>query len=548
MNIKVKSIHRPVYRQSTANLNSRVFFIVFFILSFFLLGRLSLSAAETISRDEVLTKYEEVAHLTEKLNIHQEDVLQILPKLRLATSALFTENYLQANRFLDEALQDLSLINSQGTAHARRSFRLEWLELYWGIVQKFAIIALFAFLLVRLPYFRHMFCREHFPLISKIYLTLLLSVAAVFFAFFDVSRYGEAAWVFFDIQVIFVAAGGLLGGIWAGLMAGALVGAFRLILSPQFMFYALIILSVGIIAGFFARGIKTLRHTTWISLFAGGTIGAAHGIAVYGPMMGKLPGLYILMSILFLTFLEGGAIFVFMAIVSGVLDEDARRKMEQELLKTKLLFLQAQISPHFLFNALNTVSAICWREKAGEAQRLILHLAGFFRRALKHIDDRITIKEEMEYIDSYLELEKARYQERLTVIHDYQLSDGSWNVEIPFLVIQPLVENAIEHGIGTQEKGGTLSIVISEDEKNVRIDVIDDGAGTEKGKIEAILSGTRSSAKGGGIGLQNIHQRLIGLYGKEHGLQIETRPGEGMRVTVKIPASEKNIQKKQKAG
>lgn len=502
--------------------------------SFLLILAPVIFAQETISRDEVLKKYEEVTHLTEKLHIAQEDILQTMPKLRLATTALFQNNHVQANRFLDEALQDLKLMESQGEKYAKRTFRLEWLELYWGVVQKFILLALFAFVMVRLPYFRRRFLDQKFSLISKVYLVLLLVCAAIFFAFFDVSRYGEAAWVFFDIQIVFVSVAGLLGGFWAGLIAGILVAAFRIILSPQFMIYAAIVFSAGLIAGLFSRGIETLRKTARMSLFAGGAVGLLHGLAVYLPMAGKLPLLHIGLSILFLICLEGTAVFLFMAIVSGVLDEDARLKMEKELLKTKLAYLQAQISPHFLFNALSTIAAISRKEKSFESERLVIHLAGFFRRTIRRPEDEVTLKEEMSYIDSYMELEKARYMENLNVVKDYRLADELWDVETPFLIIQPLVENAIEHGISQKIDGGTLTIKIFSEKDDIHITVIDDGPGAEESKMTEVLNGEHVTEESG-IGVQNIHERLKALYGADYGLRIKTSPGAGMSVTVRIP-------------
>jgi sensor histidine kinase YesM len=239
-----------------------------------------------------------------------------------------------------------------------------------------------------------------------------------------------------------------------------------------------------------------------------------------------------------LRILEAGSIFVFFAVVSGVLKEEKRRVMENELLKTKLRFLQAQISPHFLFNALNTISAICNREKAPEASKLILHLANFFRRALKRIEEQITVAEELTYIDSYLELEKARFQERLKIVKKIKVSDESVETPIPFLVIQPLVENAIKHGISKKEEGGTLEIRVYEEAEMLIFEIHDDGIGCPDQKIKEILSSEKRE-HGAGIGLYNIDQRLRQIYGENFGLKFHTELDQGMTMKVMIPKSSK---------
>ena len=226
--------------------------------------------------------------------------------------------------------------------------------------------------------------------------------------------------------------------------------------------------------------------------------------------------------------------------------------MERELLETKLLFLQAQISPHFLFNALNTISAICHRENASEARRLILNLADFFRRALKRVDDKITLREEMGYIDAYLELEKARFQERLQIRKEFNLPEFLWEARIPFLVLQPIVENAIKHGISKKEAGGTLVIRLAMENQCLSVEVTDDGPGEDLAKIEKIIQG-RDVPADVGIGLQNINQRLIRLYGAESRLHFGGAPGHGFSVQVRLPLealglNSENMLNKQKRG
>jgi len=274
------------------------------------------------------------------------------------------------------------------------------------------------------------------------------------------------------------------------------------------------------------------------SLLAGMTVGFLHGAAIYLPLWNLLPSFYIVTSIVFIMVLEGFAIFMFFAVISGIIREDKRQEMERELLKTQLLFLHAQISPHFLYNALNTISAVCSRENAGEARRLVLRLADIFRRAARKLDDRVTLKEELDYIDSYLEIEKARFQDRLKIVKEVHISAALEETRIPFLVLQPLVENAIKHGISKKEAGGTLHIRVTEEKGRIKVEVNDDGVGTDKARLESVLLGKTAGTQEVGIGIRNINQRLIRFYGSDFNLTFECQPGKGMKVTVLIPVRE----------
>jgi len=241
------------------------------------------------------------------------------------------------------------------------------------------------------------------------------------------------------------------------------------------------------------------------------------------------------MTIGFIAFLEATGVFIFFAVISAILRSEKRREIEQELLKSKLLFLQAQIRPHFLFNALNTISAICGKESAPEARELVLNLARFLRRILKRADEMVTLREEMEYIDAYLEIEKARFQEKLKIEKQFEIGEERWNMKVPILVLQPLVENAVKHGISKKEFEGTIRICFSEDRDALRVEISDDGAGMTAETLKNLLERGASFGEGAGVGLKNIQQRLVYLYGREHGLQFDTGFGKGPKVTVKIP-------------
>jgi len=374
---------------------------------------------------------------------------------------------------------------------------------------------------------------------GKLLLPFLAGGLAIFLSFFDLTRYGESAWSFFDIQVVLTAIAGMLGGFWVGFFSGLIAGAFRWMLKPDVFSYFWVVLGAGVLAGLFSGWIKNYQ-TMGKQVFAGGLlIGLFHGMLIYLPTANFLPWPYLVMTIGFIAFLEATGIFIFFAVISAILRSEKRREIEQELLKSKLLFLQAQIRPHFLFNALNTISAICGKENALEARELVLNLARFLRRILKRADEMVTLREEMEYIDAYLEIEKARFQEKLKIEKQFEIGEERWNMKVPILVLQPLVENAVKHGISKKEFEGTVRIRFSENGDVLQVEISDDGAGMTAETLKNLLERGASFGEGAGVGLKNIQQRLVYLYGRGHGLQFDTGLGKGTKVTVKIPFEER---------
>lgn len=205
------------------------------------------------------------------------------------------------------------------------------------------------------------------------------------------------------------------------------------------------------------------------------------------------------------------------------------RKTEQ-LAKAELAALQAQISPHFVYNTLNTIAAFI-RTKPDEARRLLTEFAEFTRRSFRQRDELSPFARELEYVHQYLSFEKARFGERLSVV--YRVDPEILPTVMPVLLLQPLVENAIRHGIGKKPGPGRVVIAAEDRGNECVISVQDDGVGMEAEKIRQALQARRDRRFG--VGLANVNDRLRTLYGSEHGLQIESTPGEGTRVSFSIP-------------
>ena len=210
---------------------------------------------------------------------------------------------------------------------------------------------------------------------------------------------------------------------------------------------------------------------------------------------------------------------------------EARRKhaiAEEELRKlvaeSELKALRAQIDPHFFFNALNSVTALISRKPAA-AEELIEDLADLFRHSFKQSSNFITLGEEMQMVETYLKVEKMRLGEKLQ--YRKAISSGALSVKIPALTVQPLVENAVKHGIGGLQDGGlvTLSATIKNDCLNIIVS--DTGAGIPASELPQILSR--------GVGLGNVNDRLVRIYKGNTRLNVDSACRQGTTVSFTIP-------------
>jgi len=202
--------------------------------------------------------------------------------------------------------------------------------------------------------------------------------------------------------------------------------------------------------------------------------------------------------------------------------ELAEKDLKEQLLsKAELRALQAQINPHFMFNALNTIVSFC-RTEPETARTLLLNLSDVLRASFVNDGEYITLSKELDHVEAYLAIERARFGSRLNVEYDLKSADFA----LPPLVLQPLVENAIRHGIMPVPHGGTLRIESYCTNTHHVVRIIDNGAGFDLNNVVAT---------GNGIGIENVDKRLRTLYGQEHGLSIQSEIGKGTLCTVTIP-------------
>lgn len=200
---------------------------------------------------------------------------------------------------------------------------------------------------------------------------------------------------------------------------------------------------------------------------------------------------------------------------------------KQEALVARARFdaLKSQINPHFLFNTLNSIS-VAVRTDPMKARHIIIKLSNILRRLLKTGEDFVLLREELAFIDAYLDIELVRFgPEKLRI--ERHIDERTLDVLIPSMVLQPIVENAVKHGIEPKITGGTVRITSQRQDGRVIIDVEDDGEGVAAERLSTVLTT--------GIGLSNVNERLQVVFGQQYHLQFDSQPHHGTRVRIEIP-------------
>ena len=202
------------------------------------------------------------------------------------------------------------------------------------------------------------------------------------------------------------------------------------------------------------------------------------------------------------------------------------------LMEAEVRALRAQISPHFIYNSLNAIASFINTDPA-RARELVVEFADFTRYSFRRHGDFTTVAEELRCIDRYLLLERARFGERVQV--SLRVAPEVLSTVIPFLSLQPLVENAVRHGLEAKEGPGHITICANDSGAFAEVTIEDDGVGMDPEHLRSVLAGHTDGVH---VGLRNVDARLRQVYGDEHGLVIDTAPGEGTMITMRVPKSQ----------
>ena len=213
------------------------------------------------------------------------------------------------------------------------------------------------------------------------------------------------------------------------------------------------------------------------------------------------------------------------ALVSAMVELSEMEAQGERLARAELRALRAQISPHFIYNALAAVASFI-HSRPEEARELLTEFAEFIRYAFARQRAYVTVADELRYVEKYLRLEQARFGERLKV--RVQVDPEVLQAVLPVLSLQPLVENAVRHGVERQPEGGLVAIEGIDLGNDVALRVSDSGDGIDPDRAADALAG-----RGPGIGLGNVHGRLLSTFGEGYGLQVEA--GEGTTVVMTLP-------------
>ena len=209
------------------------------------------------------------------------------------------------------------------------------------------------------------------------------------------------------------------------------------------------------------------------------------------------------------------------------------KKLEEQqrlLVEARLAALTSQINPHFLFNTLNSVSSLI-RTDPNQARVMVVKLSKVLRRLLRKHENFSTLREELSFIEDYLAIEVVRFGDKLRFEKD--VAEDTLDMLVPSMLLQPLVENSIKHGIGGKVEGGTIRIRTSRGGSRLHLLVEDDGVGIPEEKLATVLDH--------GIGVSNVHERLKVLFGNDYRMWIESQPGQGTRVQLEVPELETNL-------
>jgi two-component system LytT family sensor kinase len=204
--------------------------------------------------------------------------------------------------------------------------------------------------------------------------------------------------------------------------------------------------------------------------------------------------------------------------------EHRLQEQEKLLLAAKIEALASQINPHFLFNTLTSISSLI-RTQPETARMLITKLSGLLRRLMRSTDHFVTLREELASVDEYLAIEVVRFGPQLRV--DKQVSADTLDVVVPSMILQPLIENSIKHGLTRKVGGGRITLRTQLRDGHAVIEVVDDGLGMSEERLE--------QAFGGGIGLNNVNERLRTIYGANYRLRLTSEPGKGTCASLEIP-------------
>jgi two-component system LytT family sensor kinase len=416
------------------------------------------------------------------------------------------------------------------------------------LLLKLGVAASIASVLARSNTFKAMLMRENRTLHQRLALALWLSVVfgiGVAIRVFSRPAY-QAAYQAADLGLEGSLIAGILGGYVTGLLSGVLISLPAFIKGAPLTMPLLA--GVGVLGGLlrdlapdseeiwrfspffdlsiyrFFKESKEYRRTAFHLVFPAGILVAEWlrwGVGL-APVIGNdrpsaVTTIAIYLSTLF-------AVAIPLKIWNSARNEKKLEEQERLLVEARLAALTSQINPHFLFNTLNSVSSLI-RTDPNQARLMVLRLSKVLRRLLRKHEHFSPLRDELSFIEDYLSIEVVRFGDKLRFEKD--VDAGTLDLLVPSMLLQPLVENSIKHGLSSKVEGGTIRITTHRGESRLHLLVEDDGVGIPEARLATLLDQ--------GIGVSNVNERLKVLFGNEYRMWIDSQPGRGTRIQIEMP-------------
>jgi two-component system LytT family sensor kinase len=412
------------------------------------------------------------------------------------------------------------------------------------LLVKLAVAASLASILVRLQVFKRMLLREERSVYQRVQFALGFGAAFGAGVGLRVITPGYAA---VDLGLEGSLLAGMLGGYVTGMVSGGIIALPAVLVQKEFLALPLLV-GFGVLGGLvrdlaphpeeiwrFSPFLNIARASTATRLFhllffgavllaelvrAGALVvfGNRFFFSVYSPLEaqpGALAGIYI--TTLF-------AVTLPLKIWNNTRNEDKLERQQRLLNEARLAALTRQINPHFLFNTLNSISSLI-RIDPERARGMIYKLSNILRRAMREHENLSPLKEELSFVDDYMTIETARFGDKLRFEKD--VDPETLERLVPSMILQPLVENSVRHGLSSKVDGGTIRVRSRVIDDRLHLSVEDDGVGIPETKLATLFEQ--------GIGISNVNERLQVLFAGDYRMWIDSRPGEGTHTEIEIP-------------
>ncbi len=410
------------------------------------------------------------------------------------------------------------------------------------LLLKLGVMASIASILARSKHFKAMLMLENRTLPQRVKLSLWLSVV---FAAGVATRIVAPAYGAADLGLEGSLIAGLVGGYVSGLLSGVLISLPMMIAGdPSSM---PLLAAVGVLGGllrdlapnpdeiwrfspFFDLNIyrffkekKNYQRTAFHLILLAGILVSESLRQLVAYFFGRVTPAGPAMAAAYYaaTFF---AVTIPLKIWNSTRNERKLEDQERLLMEARLAALTSQINPHFLFNTLNSVSSLI-RTDPNQARVMVVRLSKVLRRLLRKHETFSTLRDELSFIEDYLAIEVVRFGDKLRFEKD--VADDTLDMLVPSMLLQPLVENSIKHGLSSKVEGGTIRIRTERSGAKLHLLVEDDGVGISEPKMESLLDR--------GIGVSNVNERLKVLFGNDYRMWIESHPGDGTRIRIEIP-------------